>query len=33
MAKRVRIILENSEYKETARSAGSRKMSVAEWIR
>lgn len=33
MAIRLSIILENSEYKGIERSARSRKMSVAEWVR
>ena len=33
MAKRLQVILQDSEYREIQRAARSRKMSVAEWVR
>jgi hypothetical protein len=33
MAKRLQVILEDQEYREIQRLAGSRGMSVAEWVR
>jgi hypothetical protein len=33
MTKRLQVILQDSEYREVQRSARSRRMSVAEWVR
>jgi hypothetical protein len=33
MAKRLQVILQDSEYREVQRSARSRQMSTAEWVR
>jgi hypothetical protein len=33
MAKRLQFILQDSEYREIKRMAGSRQMSIAEWVR
>jgi len=33
MAKRLQVILKDTEYREVQRSARSREMSIAEWVR
>lgn len=33
MAKRLQVILQDSEYREIQRAARSRRMSIAEWVR
>lgn len=33
MAKRLQVILQDSEYREVQRAARSRRMSIAEWVR
>ena len=33
MAKRLQVILQDSEYREIQRAARSRQMSIAEWVR